>query len=131
MYTGLNLDKSTIINQLNENLKDVDTLIDDHNEDCVKKVFRVLCRYYLPPCGNSTHPVPPSSICQEECQMVQKKCNRTWETVLFVFKDIPLPTIQCNDTSRLLFPVPHCCSDGGLGLSLHLLPEVLVSRLYL
>ena len=120
MYTGLNLDQSTIIQQLNDNIKDMDTLIDDHSENCVKQVFGVLCRYYLPPCGNYTHPVPPSSICQEQCQMVQRKCKRTWDTVLFVFKDISLPTIQCNDTSKLLFSLPHCCSDGGLGLSLYL-----------
>ena len=110
-------DQDAISQLLNEKTKDVETLIGDHNNDCVKQVFRVLCHFYLPPCGNSTHPAPPSSICQEECQMVQNNCQKTWVTLLLAFKNID-PIIQCNDTSRLLFPVPHCCTDAGLSQSL-------------
>ena len=124
MYARSKLgDQSTISLLLNEKIKDVGTLIGDWNDDCVKQVFRVLCYFYLPPCGNSTHPVPPSSICLEECQMVQNKCQKAWHTLLLVFKGID-PIIQCNDTSRLLFPLPHCCIDAELGLSLHLFPSI-------
>ena len=110
-------DQDAISQLLNEKTKDLETLTDDHNEDCVKQVFRVFCHFYLPPCGNSTHPVPPSSICQEECHMVQNNCHKTWVTLLLAFKNVD-PIIQCNDTSRLLFPVPHCCTDAGLRQSL-------------
>lgn len=101
---------------LNQNFNQIQTVTAGHSDDCVRQVFRTLCNFYLPPCGNSTHPVPPSSICPEECQMVQDKCQLTWDAVmLFLTLD---PIIYCNDTSQLLFPVPHCCTDAGLGLCL-------------
>ena len=112
--------QSTISQLLNEKINDAETFIGDNEQDCVKQVFRVLCHFYLPPCGNSTHPVPPSSICKEQCQIVQNKCQKTWLTLFLAFRNVN-PIIQCNDTSRLLFPVPHCCMDAGLGLSFHLL----------
>ena len=90
----------------------------DHDEECVKQVLRVFCHFYLPPCGNTTHPAPPSSICQEECQMVQDKCRATWDSVLLTVSDLDL-IVNCNDTSTLLFPVPHCCTGAGLGLLLY------------
>ena len=110
-------DQDAISQLLNEKTNDIETLIGDHNNDCIKQVFRVFCHFYLPPCGNSTHPVPPSSICQEECQIVQNNCHKTWVTLFLAFKNVD-PIIQCNDTSRLLFPVPHCCTDAGLSQSL-------------
>ena len=57
-------DQNTIAQLLNNNLKTVERVIADQNEVCVKQVLRVLCNFYLPPCGNATHPIPPSSICQ-------------------------------------------------------------------
>ena len=107
--------QSAIADLLNGRKKEVEAIISDHDEECVKQVFRVLCHFYLPPCGNTTHPAPPSSICQEECQMVQENCQKTWNSVLLAFKSID-PVIYCSDTSTLLFPVPHCCirTDQGL-----------------
>ena len=115
VYASFRLgDQSTIAQLLNENVTNITTLT--HTEYCMKEVFRVLCYFYLPPCGNSTHLAPPPSICQEECYMVQKECNTTWNTV---FKNLD-PIIDCSDTSMLLFPVPHCCTGAGLGLPLDL-----------
>ena len=115
VYASFRLgDQSTIAQLLNENVNNITT--PTHTEYCMKEVFRVLCYFYLPPCGDSTHQAPPSSICQEECYMVQKECNTTWNTV---FKNLD-PIIECSDTSMLLFPVPHCCTDAGLGLPLDL-----------
>ena len=109
-------DQSTIAQLLNESIKDVERLIADHTDSCVDQVFRVLCNFYLPPCGNATHPVPPSSICQTECEMVLQNCQTTWDAVMLAFKTVdPIP--DCNDTSRLLFPVPNCCTGAGLGMS--------------
>ena len=108
--------QSTITQLLNQNFNQIQTVTAGHSDDCVQQVFRTLCNFYLPPCGNSTHPVPPSSICPEECKMVQNKCQLTWDAVmLFLTLD---PIIYCNDTSQLLFPIPHCCTDAGLGLCL-------------
>ena len=107
--------QTTISALVNQHILNIQT---DHDEECVKQVFRVLCHFYLPPCGNTTHPAPPSSICQEECQMVQENCQKTWNSVLLTVSDIDL-IANCNDTSILLFPVPHCCTGAGLGLLLH------------
>ena len=115
VYASFKLgNQSTISQQLNDTIKQVEDLIDNRDEDqCIKHVFRVLCHFYLPPCGNSTHPVPPSSICQEECQIVQEMCKITWKAFDLALGD---KSIDCSDTSRLLFPVSHCCSDAGLDL---------------
>ena len=110
--------QSTISALVNQHILNTQTVIADHDEECVKQVFRVLCHFYLPPCGNTTHPAPPSSICQEECQMVQENCQKTWNSVLLTVSDIDL-NVNCNDTSILLFPVPHCCTGASLGLLLH------------
>ena len=83
-----------------------------HDKDCVDQVFRVVCRYYLPPCGNFTHTLPPTSICQEECSQVQSKCQETWQTARAQLT--PLQFINCDDTSQLLFPLPNCCTGAGI-----------------
>ena len=115
VYASFKLGSQTTISHLlNEAVKKVEQLIDNRDEDqCIKQVFRVLCHFYLPPCGNSTHPVPLSSICQEECQIVQEMCKITWKAFDLALRD---KSIDCSDTSRLLFPVSHCCSDAGLDL---------------
>ena len=115
VYINLRLgNQSTIANQLNREMESVESLIIDHKESCVKQVFRVFCHFYLPTCGNITHLARPSSICQEECQMVQQECQSTWETILVALKIIP-HMVDCTDTSMLLFPVPHCCTGAELG----------------
>ena len=78
--------QTTISDFLNSKMKDLDSV--NHNEDCVKQVFRVLCHFHLPPCGNTTHPAPPSSICQEECQMVQGNCSDMWNSALLALNTI-------------------------------------------
>ena len=54
---------------------------------------------------------------QEECQVVQEECQTTWDAILLAFKTVD-PIIDCNDTSTVLFPIPHCCTGAGLGVSL-------------
>ena len=94
--------QSTISALVNQHILNIQT---DHDEECVKQVFRVLCHFYLPPCGNTTHLVPPSSICQEECQMVQENCQKTWNSVLLTVSDID-PIVNCNDTSIIAVSSP-------------------------
>ena len=109
--------RRNIAEMLNKSIKDVERVIADRDKDCVKQVFRVFCHFYLPPCGNTTHPAPPSSICQEECQTVQDNCRPTWDSLMLAFKVYTDILIDCSDTSQLLFPVPHCCTGAGIGLS--------------
>ena len=108
-------DQRTIAQLLNENINDVQRLISDNRDSCMQQVFRALCYFYLPPCGNATHPTPPTSICQRECQMVRDDCQRTWDAVMLALRTID-PILNCDDTSELLFPVPHCCTGAGLGM---------------
>ena len=99
---------STILNIKTQRLHELSAT---HGKDCVDQVFRATCRYYLPPCGNFTHSLPPSSICQEECSQVQSKCQETWQTARALLT--PYPFINCDDTSQLLFPLPNCCTGAG------------------
>lgn len=83
---------------------------------CLEMIFRVACHYYLPPCGNSMHPLPPYSLCQDECDHVRSKCEAVWEVAEFVFGGSD-SFINCSETSRLLFPLPNCCTGAGITLS--------------
>ena len=107
--------QSDITTLLNDKIKNVENLFAIHDE-CVKMVFRVLCKYYLPPCGNITHSLPPFSLCQEECAYVQSKCEATWTTASIAFSDDTDQFIDCADTSKLLFPLPNCCTGAGIKL---------------
>ena len=90
--------QNEIAELLNNNIKSLEEAVNGHDKDCIKMIFRVLCHYYLPSCGNITHPAPPSSICQEECQMVQDKCKETWNAALVVLHTRGIkPVIDCSD----------------------------------
>ena len=116
MYAKSSLgNQSVIANLLNKIFEDNES---GDDEDCMKEMNRLLCHYYLPPCGNTTHPAPPSSICQEECQMVQDKCKDIWNAAVVDLFTLEIkPVIDCSDTSTILFPVPHCCTGAGLGMT--------------
>ena len=117
MYIKLTFgNQSAIADLLNEKANEVEIVTHSSREDCKKMMFRAFCLYYLPPCGNTSKFVPPSSICRKECQMVQEKCHYPWKAALVVL-DIE-PVIDCNDTSKILFPIPHCCTAAGLGVAL-------------
>ena len=97
---------------LNNKMETFHDLFASNDKDCVEQIFRVMCRYYLPPCGNFSYPLPPSSICQEECSQVQSKCHDTWEIAAAVLH--PLQFINCDDTAQLLVPLPNCCTGAGI-----------------
>ena len=101
---------------LNEKFKKARQLLfskDHHN--CVEMVLHIACHYYLPPCGNSIQYLTPSSLCQEECEYIKSACPSTWHIASLAF-DFPLSFISCNDTSRLLHPLPNCCGGAGIEL---------------
>ena len=108
--------QSNIITLLNTKIRKSNRFFATYDKDCVDQVFRVMCHYYLPSCGNMTHLLPPSSICQEECSQVQSQCQKAWqgaEDLLY-----PHPFINCDDTSLLLFPLPNCCTGAGIILGM-------------
>ena len=100
---------------------DISTLLNDklqsslfikHDKDCVDQVFRIICHYFLPPCGTVSKRLQPSSICKEECSYVQSSCQETWDLVKHTFGSDHF--INCEDTSDLLSPIPHCCTGTGI-----------------
>ena len=97
---------------LNDKISSVKDIITTHEKDCVDQVFKLICYYYLPPCGNFTHFMQPPSLCEEECIYVMESCRATWQAAAIVFTD-PL-FIDCSDTSHLLCPLPNCCTDAGI-----------------
>ena len=126
VYTRFILgNQGSITKLLNDKLKAVQGFIPLYDQDCVKQVYRVLCHYYLPPCGNATRPTSPSSICHEECHRVKEECAIVWHSVVSALEDIK-PTINCSDTSKLLFPVPHCCTGALVPFMMETSPEATV-----
>ena len=106
--------QNNISTLLNDKIHSVKDIIATHDEDCVDDVYRVICSYYLPTCGNFTQSISPSSLCPEECIYVRDKCQDTWVVVNLAFTDPQF--IECNDTSHLIFPLPNCCTGFGIEL---------------
>ena len=73
---------------------------------CYDQLVRLICKYYLSPCGTE---MPPHSICAEDCYSVQRNCPTAWEAIQQGSEKF----INCSNTSALLFPLPNCCTGVG------------------
>ena len=80
---------------------------------CHDQIYSIMCNYYFIPCGNLTNTLPPSSICPEECSLIEESCPLIWEVVKLAM-DSELPFIDCTDTGLPLVPLPHCCTGAGI-----------------
>ena len=117
IYTASGLGtQSSISETLNKDLASARALISTLDKYCIELVFQLVCAYYLPSCGNATHPHSPSSICQEECTYVQQSCLPAWQAAVLVFRTIMEPFLSCDNTSHLLHPISHCCTGAGIQL---------------
>ena len=85
-------------------------------EYCYIELLKLICNYFLSPCGNESSQLLPRSICPEECLAVQRDCPNGWRAALEGLGKYKF--IDCNDTSALLFPLPSCC----IGLHSHIPP---------
>ena len=90
-------------------------------ESCYETARRVICHFYLPPCGNSTHFQPPTSVCGNTCHQLRDLCPTEWDRVVETFEQnrIILEVdgflfIDCEDTGQYLSPLPYCCSKAGV-----------------
>ena len=88
---------------------------------CYDAARRIICHFYLPPCGNSTLFELPTSVCKETCYTVQDMCGEEWENVVSMFEQNRLSIepegttfIECEDTGKHLNPLPYNCSDLGI-----------------
>ena len=87
----------------------------DHCNDIVR---RVICHFYLSPCGNSTHFESPTSVCKETCHQIGKMCGQEWESIVVLFElnrlalaSDGMTFINCEDPGRHLKPLPYQCSN--------------------
>ena len=81
---------------------------------CLEGIFRILCNYYLSPCGNATFQIYPSSVCPDECSFIENECPEEWNTLELELRLEDKDFIKCDDTNALLFPLRSCCRDVGL-----------------
>ena len=107
--------QSYISSILNDNFEHFRQLTASFPTNCINHVLRLICLYYLPPCGTATQLQSPSSICQEECIHIQDTCHATWQAAMLVFNNID-PFLTCEDTGKILFPLPNCCTGAGIQL---------------
>ena len=112
------------------NQQSLSSYIDDANifvsvlsEQCREIGIKLLCTFYLIPCGNSSVFQPPVSVCSEQCFHVRNNpCASVWELIVTHFRNNPelvalgLAFIECNDTGLILEPLPYCCTDAGITL---------------
>ena len=84
------------------------------NSNCRDHMLKIICNYYLSPCGTKSFQVTPYSICPEDCNAVQKKCSVEWKAVQQGLKEYQF--IDCTYTSTLLFPLKSCCKRVDLPL---------------
>ena len=80
--------------------------------ECTDPFLRMICHYYLPPCGNSTHFEPPTSVCEYACELQSEKCHFFLDN--FQHR---LTGDQLNCSTSILDPLPHSCSNLGYDIS--------------
>ena len=88
------------------------TVISEAGDYCRLQIYRIVCNHYFTPCDSEGRELPPSSICPEECSLVENACPSVWEAVRLGLKDYRF--LDCNDTSASLIPLPNCCTGVGV-----------------
>ena len=96
---------------------------------CRDVALRLVCYYYYPPCGNSTHFLPPNSPCMDTCSYISETvCPDQWMRVLDFLKlpgvsdnvvRLNLFFLNCTNPGAALNQLPHCCSDAGIEISMY------------
>ena len=90
-------------------------------DKCYDVARRMICHFYLPPCGNSTVFELPTSVCKEACHAVESICGEEWDNVSRMFEQehaalelVGQTFIDCDDPGRHLNPIPYECTDLGI-----------------
>ena len=91
-----------------------DIIEEDSNKQCNKKINRMICHYYIPPCGNSTLFVPPTSVCSDACEQLKQTCSYQWRVFQNTVNKQWFDPLTCNDTGKILDPLPYSCSNIGV-----------------
>ena len=105
-------------------------------DECQAPAERILCQYYMPPCGNSTTFEPPKSVCMETCNYLRESCPNEWSGMELYFEDNAFSVvhgttfINCSNTGEYLNPLPHCCSDVGISIGMYIYMHVYPALCY-
>ena len=83
---------------------------------CLNSTIRVICHFYLPPCGNSTHFEPPTSVCSDACLLQSEMCPTHWRAFESELRRIN-NTLSCSNVENAVGPFPHSCSNVGVDTS--------------
>ncbi len=92
------------------------------SQPCRELARKLICSFYYPSCGNSTHFKPPKSVCSEICTYIRDSiCPFEWqqafsEQLLLFLEDRGLPFLECSDPGKPIRPLEHCCYDAGIVL---------------
>ena len=129
MYTVSGSSQFTILGEVNL----LEAIVSsEENVKCQDLMSRIVCNFYLPPCGNSiggSH--LPLSLCKEECEFVMDRCSNLWVLVYQRTIEQGLTVIDCNDTSRHFQELPTCCSDFGININGRFLKLEVSSYVYM
>ena len=82
------------------------------DDECTNPLLRMICHYYLPPCGNSTHFEPPTSVCEAACELQSEKCQSFLDNFQQTLERFTGDQLKCS--TSILDPLPHSCSNLGL-----------------
>ncbi len=104
------------VESISNELEIVLMLID---EPCKTVLRRVMCFYFLPPCGKGTHFIPPQTICSEDCFNAMEVCPTEF---IFLNNFIQAQNLEaaenatlglnCSQPALFIDPLPHCCVAG-------------------
>ena len=79
---------------------------------CEDSTLRMLCRMFLPRCGNSTHFEPPTSVCSDACHQQSQICSDGWRDIGRRFNyRISNNPLNCSKSESF---APFSCSSSGV-----------------
>ena len=103
--------QSYILDELDSRVYDM--LSENSDGECGDLMARLLCHYFVAPCGANRELHLPLSVCPDECNYVQSACPIQWSTVNNILTNAQLSTIKCAAGSLLQGLAP-CCIDAGI-----------------
>ena len=80
---------------------------------CMNLTIHLICHYYLPSCGNSTHFKPPTFVCSDACHLLSQMCPTHWGAYESKLKGKSNP-LNCSYIKQNTDPLNHSCSDLGV-----------------
>ncbi len=105
------------LTELNRLLELFIPFVDGLSVECRSIVLHGSCYYYLPPCGNSTHFVPPPAPCHDDCVAAQTQvCPDEYNSLKSLANIAAIDVevlgtniVNCSDPGEFINPLPHCC----------------------